>query len=68
MEVGGELPNMTVKEMAKEGFYMVKSVLRHRYRQGLQFLTLWGGLGVEEATWEPFSAFALSGMLNLRSG
>ena len=35
MEVEGELPDMNAEEMAKEGFYLVKSVLRHRYRQGL---------------------------------
>ena len=46
-------------------FYLVKSVLRHRYRQGWRFLTLWEGFGVEEATWEPFSAFVLpEGRLN----
>ena len=43
MEVEGELPDMNAKEMAKEGFYLVKSVLRHRYRQGWRFLTLWEG-------------------------
>ena len=65
MEVEGELPNMNAEEMAKEGFYLVKSVLRHRYRQGCCFLTLWEGFGVEEATWEPFSAFVLpEGRLN----
>ena len=40
MEVEGELPDMNAEEMAKEGFYLVKSVLRHRYRQGWRFLTL----------------------------
>ena len=30
MEVEGELPDMNAEEMAKEGFYLVKSVLRHR--------------------------------------
>ena len=65
MEVEGELPDMNAEEMAKEGFYLVKSVLRHRYRQGWRFLTLWEGFGVEEATWEPFSAFVLpEGRLN----
>ena len=29
MEVEGELPDMNAEEMAKEGFYLVKSVLRH---------------------------------------
>ena len=65
MEVEGELPDMNAEEMAKEGFYLVRSVLRHRYRQGWRFLTLWEGFGVEEATWEPFSAFVLpEGRLN----
>ena len=65
MEVEGELPDMNPKEMAEEGFYLVKLVIRHRYRQGWRFLTLWEGFGVEEATWEPFSAFVLpEGRLN----
>ena len=65
MEVEGELPNMNAEKMAKEGFYLVKSVIRHHYRQGWRFPTLWEGFGVEEATWEPFSAFVLpDGRLN----
>ena len=32
MEVEGDLPDMNAGEMAKEGFCLVKSVLRHRYR------------------------------------
>ena len=65
MEVEGELPNMNAEEMAKEGFYLVKSVIRHRYRQEWRFLTLWEGFGVEEAPWEPLSALVLSeGRLN----
>ena len=51
--------------MAWEGFYVVKSILRYRYRQGWRFLTLWEGFGVEEATWKPFSAFVFpDGRLN----
>ena len=34
--------------MAKEGFYLVKSVLRHCYCQGCSFLTLREGYGVDE--------------------
>ena len=65
MEGEGELPGMNAEEMAKEGFYLVKSVLRHRYCQGWRLLTLWEGFGVEEATLEPFSAFVLpEGSLN----
>ena len=40
MEVEGELPVMNAEEMAKEGFYLVKSIIQHRYRQGWCFLTL----------------------------
>ena len=49
-EVEGELFNMNAEEMAKEGFYLVKSVIRHRYCQERRFLTLWEGLGIGEAT------------------
>ena len=50
---------MNAEEMVKESFYMVKSILRHRYRRGWQFLTLWEGFGFEEATWELFCALVL---------
>ena len=39
MEVEGELPDMNAEEMAKEGFYLVKSVIRHHYREGIGFPT-----------------------------
>ena len=52
---------MDAEEMAKEGVYLVKYILRHCYRRGWRFLTLWEGFGVKEATWEPFSAFVLPG-------
>ena len=65
MEVEGDLPDMNAEEMAKECFYLVKSILRHLYRQGWRSLTLWKEFGVKEATWEPFSAFVLpEGRLN----
>ena len=65
MEVEGELPDTNAEEMAKEGFYLVKSVIRHRYRQGWRFLTLAEGFGLEEAPRDPFSAFVLpEGCLN----
>ena len=31
---------MNAEEMAEEGFYLVKSVIRHHYRQGWRVLTL----------------------------
>ena len=59
MEVEGKLPDMNAEEMAKEGFYLVKSVLRHHCRQSWRFLTFSEGFGIEKAPWEPFSAFVL---------
>ena len=65
IKVEGELPDMNAEEMAKEGFYLVKLVIRYRYCQGWRFLTLCEGFGVEEATWEHFPAFVLpEGCLN----
>ena len=49
MEVERDLPDMNAEEMAKEGFYLVKSVLRHRFCLGRRFPTLWEGFGVGEA-------------------
>ena len=34
MEVEGDLPDMNAEEMAKEGFYMLKSMLRHFKAKG----------------------------------
>ena len=45
---------MNAAEMAKEGFYLVKSVIRHRYRQGWRFLTLREGLELRKLPWSPF--------------
>ena len=65
IEVEGKLADMNAEDMAKEGFNLVKSVIRRHYRQGWYFLSLWEGFGVEEATCEPFSAFVLpEGRLN----
>ena len=62
MEVEGELPDMNAGEMAKEGFYLVKSVLRHRYRQGwcFRYCCVVGGLYVG-----PANALAACGRLQV---
>ena len=52
---------MNAEEIAKDGFYLVKSVIPHCYRQGWRFLTLWQGFGVKEASREPFSDLRSSG-------
>ena len=57
IEVEWKLPDMNAEETAKEGFYLVKSVLRDRYHQGWRFVTLLEGFGVGLATCEPFSGF-----------
>ena len=43
MEIEGKLTDVNAEEMAKEGFYLVKSVIQHHCRQGWCFLTLWEG-------------------------
>ena len=39
---------MNAEKMAKEGFYLVKSVIQHRYRQGWRYPTLWEGLELKK--------------------
>ena len=50
MDVEGELHDMNAKGVAKESFYLVKSVIGHPYCQGWRFVTLPERFGVEEAT------------------
>ena len=56
-EEADELEEMTAKEMAVHGYYVVAGIARREYKQGCKFLTLWEGYGVSEATYEPLSAF-----------
>ena len=65
MKVEGQLEDMNAEEMAKEGFYLVKSVIGHRYRQGWRFLISGKGLELKKLPGKPFSAFVLpEGRLN----
>ena len=59
IEIEADVPDMNAEEMVKKGFNMVRSILQHCYRKGWQIITLWAGPGVEEGTWEPFSALVL---------
>ena len=52
MEVEETLPDMDVKE----GFSLVKSMVRQQYRKGWRLLALWEGFGMDWATCKPFSA------------
>ena len=56
-EEADKLEEMTADEMAVDGYYVVAGIARHEYKQGWNFLTLWDGYGLSEATWEPLSAF-----------
>ena len=48
-----------LKALEKHFFllYVVAGIVRHEYKQGWKFLTLWDGYGLSEATWERMSAF-----------
>ena len=39
--------------MKKEGFYIVKEILKHRYKKGWRLLVLWDLHTVADATSEP---------------
>ena len=56
-EEADELEEMTADEMAVDGYYVFASIARHEYKQGWNFLTLWDGYRLSEATWEPITAF-----------
>ena len=55
-EEADELEEMTADEMTVDGYHMVAGIVRHEYRQGLKFVTLWDGFRLSEATWEPMPA------------
>ena len=61
MEVEDTLPDMDAHKMRKEGFYLVKTVGQSyaisTAKEGTS--QLWEGFSVDEATWVPFSPFAL---------
>ena len=44
--------------------FNVEQILRHRYRQGYQFLTRWEDFSVVESTWEPVRSFVNDGLIN----
>ena len=51
---------MTQEEMRREGFYIVKKILKHKYEKGWRFLVLWDHpYTLADATWEPISSFVL---------
>ena len=57
LEEADELAEMNADEMAVDGYYVVAGIARHEYKQGWNFLALWEGYGLSEATWELMSAF-----------
>ena len=57
LEEADELVEMTAKEMAVDGYYVVAGIAGEECKQGWKLLTLSEGFAVSEATWEPMSAF-----------
>lgn len=56
-------PDVEVEPHTTETFN-VEQIIRHRYRQGYQFLTRWEDFSVEESTWEPVRSFVNNGLIN----
>lgn len=55
----------TTAEAQSQGYFKVEAILKHRYRNGYQFLTKWENFSVEDSTWEPTKHFVLdSGRIN----
>ena len=52
-----EKEEMTKDEAEAQGFFNVDSIVKHKYRKGWYFLTVWEGWPVSDATWEPVKAF-----------
>ena len=52
---------LNADEQLAQGFYKVQGILRHDYKQGWRFLTLWEGFSASEATWEPARSFSVGG-------
>ena len=51
-----ELEEKTADGIPVNGYYVVVGIARHKFKQGWNFLTLWDGYGLSEATSEPMSA------------
>ena len=56
-KVGDGLETYTPAEHHKRGFFLVESILKHKFKQNYQFLTKWSNFPIEDATWEPIQSF-----------
>jgi len=64
-----QFPEFTEVEAPKdEGYYNVKEILKHKFRQGWRFLVHWENYPISASTWEPVKAFVLpNGAINMES-
>ena len=46
-------------DVLPQGYYMVESILKHKFEQGWKFLTKWENFPVSSSTWEAPRAFKL---------
>jgi len=62
-----QFPEFTEVEAPKdEGYYNVKEILKHKFRQGWRFLVHWENYPISASTWEPVKAFVLpNGAINM---
>jgi hypothetical protein len=48
----------------RTGSYVVEKILKHHYKFGWEFLTMWAGWTLADATWEPPRSFVVDGRIN----
>ena len=53
---GGQL-EAEADSQSNRSYFLVEFIIKHKYRQGYQFLTKWQNFPVTEATWEPTRNF-----------
>ena len=58
-EVPTDEPENENENVSEDGYFMVESILKHKFRQGWSFLTKWENFPVSASTWEPPRSFVL---------
>jgi len=62
---GADLEVANAQEHEAVGYYIVESILKHKFSNGYYFLTKWENFPICDSTWEPIKQFVLpNGSIN----